>query len=1723
LQNSIVTISAANGLTFASGNDTVTIGGLAGASNEALADLAATPNGVALTVGNNNSTASYTGVLSGNASNAGSLTKIGAGTQTIGGASTGSYTYTGATTINGGTLAIQFGASNNSGGVLSSSSALTIGSTGTLSVIGGATAIVDAQAFSGSTLSGGLATIAESQGTASQVNLTLGSLTRSNDAMVNFTLPTTGTLTVTSSRDLSAALLGTWASVGNGATLAYAADSAAPTGVITSYGGATADAGNLASLTSATTNYTYAAAATPTTNVTGNTLRYTGAATTTALGANSLTLNGLMNAGTGLLTITGTAGSPGLVTGAAGELDIISNTFGITISSVVSGGGSVVYGGPSAGVLTLSGANTYTGGTFIDSGTLQLGAGGATGTVSATGTITVAPGATLALDLNGASNASAVTDNGTVAGTETAGVTNVFGGAISGAGGFTQSGVGTTILTGANLYTGATLVNAGALQIGNGSAGSISGGTTVTISTAAGALAVDLANTGTLSNNITDNGTVVGSEGSGITNTLSGIISGTGGFTQSGLGATTLTNSNTYAGVTSINGGVLALSFANANSNGIISSSSPLTLGSSGALTETATVSGANNQTFNGTTLSGGFSTIGVSQGSATTLNLTLGGLGRNNGAMINFSSLPTAGGVTLSVASLDPSGALLGTWASVGTGGSLAYAADSSATNGVISALTSYPGTNTDNTGSLSNLTSPTTNYTTSVAATLGANQTGNTLQYTGGANTIALGTNSLTLNGLMNAGSGLLTITGAAGSPGLVIGAAGELDIISNTQGLAISSVISGTGNLAYGGPSAGTLILAGANTYSGGTYVDSGVLQVGNGSTGSILSTGGAVTVGAGATLALDLTPGGVLSNAITNNGTVTGIWANGANTLSGIISGTGVITLNSANAGLVLSGVNTFTGGLNIQSGTVTGFTSANAFGANASVITLGSPSGSANATLLAGTTALTFANPILLAAGDTGTLSIGNTNNIAAVTFSGGVTGANNLTINNSGVGTIAFSTAAINNNGAITNIGVGTGVDTISAPVGTGASGLVTGILENSPTSALTISGALTVAAGGTTLTNNAGTSLLTVSGGVGGIGNLVLNNNSATNSGISLITTSVNNVGTVTNSGTGAGSTLISAVIGTNVTGVFENSATSGLVLSGANTFTYNGTTNLGLNILAGTVTGNATAAFGAGQVTLGNTSGSANASLLAGTTALTFANPILLATGTTGVLTIGNTNNIAAATFSGSVTGTNSLTINNSSTNAAANAITLSGASINNIGTITNIGSSTGATTISSVIGLNVTGVTEDSATSGLTLSGANTTAGVYTVNAGILTFSTASASTTSTVALGGGTLVLNAAAQTMGAVTLNAGLSTINPAVAADALTLAAITRTGGLYGLLNFNSANVTLTGGIKIGNANDATGMIGAWASTGSGTSLSYVKDTGSNTVISAYGAGTAATATNVTGATTNYTYAAGGTLTFTTTPATGNTLQNTGTNTTNTVFSTNTEPLTLNGLMNSAASALTVSGANSLIVGANKELDIISNNAGVTISAVIADSLGGASTVVYGGPSAGILTLSGNNIFTGGLAVDSGTVILSGTNTAGSITINAGTVNAGIAGALGAGAITLGNTSGGNNATLLVSANGATFSNPIVLATGNVGTLTVGTTGSGISTTFSGGVTGTNNLVISNGGGASGAITFSNAVINNAGTITLTGSGSGATTISGGVGTGASGFVTGIN
>jgi len=235
-----------------------------------------------------------------------------------------------------------------------------------------------------------------------------GTLTQTTGNTLNFAGSGAGGFTTTSLTNTNG-ILGTWATFGTGTSMKYATVSGAS--IIGLTGTAAATAAALTD-TTGTVNYDLAASTgTPVTGFSGNTIRYTGAAGTLT-GATSFTVNGLMNVGTGLLTINTTP----VTIGANKEL-VVTGPTGITISTAVvnNAGGASALTMSGTGTLTLSGVNTYTGLTTVNSGTLFIGGsthassavavkngGTLSGTGSALGAVTVATGGKIAPGNGGA-------------------------------------------------------------------------------------------------------------------------------------------------------------------------------------------------------------------------------------------------------------------------------------------------------------------------------------------------------------------------------------------------------------------------------------------------------------------------------------------------------------------------------------------------------------------------------------------------------------------------------------------------------------------------------------------------------------------------------------------------------------------------------------------------------------------------------------------------------------------------------------------------------------------------------------------------------------------------------------------------------------------------------------------------------------------------------------------------------------------------------------------------------------------------------------------------------------------------------------------------------------------------------------------------------------------------------------------------------------------------
>ena len=593
LQNSAI-VTTGSGTVVFTGFTTPVFGGLSGTTGDLTTVIPGFTSSTSLTINPLSGSVTYGGVISDGAGGL-SLTKNGAGTQIL----SGTNTYTGATFVNAGTLTVGSGAN----GSLDSSTSLQMGG-GTFNYSNtGANQIV-----SGLTVNSGASTV---NNTASGRTLTVGAITRTTTpsplyGTVNFAT-LTGPISTTTGNTNS--ILGPWATTGATTTLRYAVgspDGSTPTN-ISALTGTTATANTLGNVTDATGNFEYSAAVAGMgagLSLTANTLRYSGAATTTAINATStLTLNGLMNAGTAALTISGGPSTGGILIGATNELVIAANAQNITISSVVAGsGGSLTYSG--AGTLTLSGLNTYSGGLVINSGIVSTGAAasgsaGGTGTgpitINGAGRLTLTSGVVTlnrAITLNGgALNFGGSGNDLTVAGTIVFGANSTieatannsgFGAItanLSGTGGFTKTGLGGLRLNGTNTYTGPTVVSTGGLTVKSSLYGNdTSKWTPANITVASGATFVmnvqgsgefSIADAATmfsqLSSNISNNGLLAGSfigvdtrNATAGTYTYSANITdstGAGGgavsFKHTGTASTILelTGTNTYSGM----------------------------------------------------------------------------------------------------------------------------------------------------------------------------------------------------------------------------------------------------------------------------------------------------------------------------------------------------------------------------------------------------------------------------------------------------------------------------------------------------------------------------------------------------------------------------------------------------------------------------------------------------------------------------------------------------------------------------------------------------------------------------------------------------------------------------------------------------------------------------------------------------------------------------------------------------------------------------------------------------------------------------------------------------------------------------------------------------------------------------------------------------------------------------------------------------------------------
>ncbi|MGL7689386.1 autotransporter outer membrane beta-barrel domain-containing protein [Salmonella sp. NW791] len=910
--------------------------------------------------------------------------------------------------------------------------------------------------------------------------------------------------------------------------------------------------------------------------------------TLTLSGANSYTGGTTISGGTLVATNVEALGSGDVTDNATLEL----NTGG-TFDNVISGSGQVVKSGDE--MLTLSGANSYTGGTTISGGTLvasnveALGSGDVTdnatlelntggdfdNAISGSGQVVKSGDDALTLSGNNSYTGGTLISDGTLVASNvealgSGDVTNDavlelntggdFDNAISGSGQVVKSGDKTLTLSGANSYTGGTTISGGTLVASN----------------------VEALGSG----DITDNATLELNTGGDFDNA----ISGSGQVVKSGDETLTLSGTNTYTGGTTISGGTLIATHVNALGTGAIDNRASLLLDASGqfAVTDLTTESGGNTEIGAGSTLQA--TTLTQKSDSTLTINLN----SNTADPVIHAASQVSLAG-TLDITGVgdvldsDPASTddldtftliasdktIAGDFEKLTVAGMDADLADFITVDGRIddtgkqyeltTALTWYADRDdavTDAHGTF-NLTNADGSFAVNtvlenVDATLDPDSAtgwdGTSLIKQGAGTLILNAENTYTVGTTISGGTLVATNVDALGSGDVTDDATLEL----NTGGT-FDNAISGSGQVVKSGDK--MLTLSGTNSYSGGTLISGGTLVATN------VDALGSGDVTDDATL--ELNTGGTFDNAISGSGQV----------------------VKSGDDTLTLSGSNTYTGGTIISGGTLVA--------SNVEALGTGDVTNDAVLELNTGgdfDNAISGSGQVVKSGDETLTLSGSNTYT-GGTLISGGTLVASNVEALGSGDVT-NDAVLELNTGGDFTNAISGSGQVVKSGDETLTLSG------ANSYTGGTLISGGTLIASnvealGTGDVTDNAVLELNTG----GDFDNAISGSGQVEKSGDETLTLSGANSytgGTLISSGTlvandvnalGTGDVTDNAVLELNTGGTFDNaiSGSGQVVKSGDETLTLSGSNTYtgGTTINDGTLIATSVDALGSGDVT--------------------------------------------------------------------------------------------------------------------------------------------------------------------------------------------------------------------------------------------------------------------------------------------------------------------------------------------------------------------------------------------------------------------------------------------------------------------------------------------------------------------------------------------------------
>jgi autotransporter-associated beta strand protein len=556
---------------------------------------------------------------------------------------------------------------------------------------------------------------------------------------------------------------------------------------------------------------------------------------------------------------------------------------GAQTNSSVLGGAPAALLKTGAGTTVLTGVSTYQGTTTISNGAVEVGGAGQLAGGNYTGAVSLV------------TNSSALRVNTTA--------TQTLSGAISGSGSLVKSAVGTLTLSGSNSYSGGTTISGGRViavstnALGDASAAvTVSGGAYLQLGTnitRTGAVTFD---GGFLS---TANGSSLTKSGDSyvLTNAaeIVAVLGGSAGLTRGGAGVSVLWSSNAYTGATVVTGGSLRL-----DGTGNVSSSTTLQVDSGATFSMTGQFLTSNNVTVAGLTGAGtvfggaGSFTVNKTSGSDTFSGAVTGGVRLTKtgaGTLALSASNSHTGGTLISDGTLEVrSGAVVS--GGITNNASLLYNISSDfGTDNAISGMGSLTKTGAGILYLYGN----------------GSTYSGATVINQGRVSMSGGGGGGISSNSAVQMAAGTIldlvgafaptnvnrTFAGLSGAGTVTANTTGTLTINKASGSDTFSGVILGTASLNKSG--AGTLTFSGANTYSGGTTISDGVLQVGDGGT-----------------------TGSVAGN-ITNNASL--IYnRSDAITNSSVVSGSGSLT-KAGNGTLTLSAANTYTGKTLVSGGTL----------------------------------------------------------------------------------------------------------------------------------------------------------------------------------------------------------------------------------------------------------------------------------------------------------------------------------------------------------------------------------------------------------------------------------------------------------------------------------------------------------------------------------------------------------------------------------------------------------------------------------------------------------------------------------------------------------------------------------------------------------------------------------------------------------------------------------